>query len=150
MNNLYQLQLDTNNAAIGIPAVTPGSVLASWAGTLNDLGATLIGDGSAYGQWPNEIEFTWTGNRISGILTGVAQYFSGADAVLWDTGKATLPATLLRAADQTGDLRLRKMGFDLTQLAIQSALANMLPLGKEQGLYLSRLHSAVSHLNSRP
>ncbi|MBA4372408.1 MAG: hypothetical protein C0402_06050 [Thermodesulfovibrio sp.] len=149
MNNLYQLQLDTDNAAIGIPAITPGSLLVSWARTLNDFGPTLIGDGSAYGQWPNEVEFTWTGDRINGTLTGVSQYFSGADAILWDTGKATLTATFLRAADQTGDQRLRQMGFDLTQLAIQSALANMLPLGKEQGLYLSRLHSAVSCLNNR-
>lgn len=149
MNNLYQLQLDTGNAAFGVPAVTPVSVMAAWARTLNDFGASLIGDGTAYGSWPNELEFTWGGGRIGGSLTGVAQYFSGADAVLWDTGKATLTALFLRAAEQTGDDRLRQMGFDLTQLAIQSALATMLPLGKEQGLYLSRLHSAVFQLNNR-
>ncbi len=149
MNNLYRLQLDTNDGATGSPAVTPGSVIASWSRMLRDFGPTLIGDGSAAGQWPNEVEFSWTGERISGTLTGVVQYLSGADPVLWDTGKSALTATILRAADQTGDPGLRQMGTDLTYLALQSGLSNMLPLGKEQGLYLSRLHSAVYRLNNR-
>ncbi len=148
LNNLYRLQLDTNDAPIGNPAIPPSQVLAAWARTLVDFGATAApgGNGSAAGPWPEALYFTWSGDRIGGTLDSVTANLGGSDPYLYDTGKACLTALLLRAAAQTGADALAQMGADLTHLALNAALDDGSPLGKVQGLYLSRLHAAVARL----
>jgi hypothetical protein len=150
MNMLYRLQVDTDDAPIGTPAIPPSRVLAAWAYTLVDFGATTAGDGTAAGLWPNALDFTWSGARLEGTLTAVTANTSGGDPYLYDTGKANLTALLLRTADQTGETALRQMGLDLTDLVLNAALANPEPLGKGQGLYLARLHAAVARLAGIP
>jgi hypothetical protein len=146
MNNLYRLQRDTNDAPIGNPAIPPGQVLAAWARTLVDFGSTVSGDGTAGGLWPSALYFTWDGDRVGGTLTEVTANTEGGDPYLWNTNKANLTALLLRAGQQTGDAALIQMGTDLTHLALDAALDDDSPLGKVQGLYLSRLHAAVARL----
>jgi hypothetical protein len=146
MNNLYRLQRDTADAAISNPAIPPSQVIAAWARTLVDFGSTVAGDGTAGGAWPNALDFTWSGERIGGTLASVVANLSGGDPYLYDTGKATLTALLLRAGQGTGDPPLVQMGADLTDLALNAALNDGSPLGKIQGLYLSRLHAAVARL----
>ncbi|MBM4467394.1 MAG: hypothetical protein FJ014_17870, partial [Chloroflexi bacterium] len=146
MNNLYRLQRDTNDATIGNPAIPPDQVLAAWARTLVDFGSTVSGDGTANGLWPSALYFTWEGDRIGGALIEVTANTEGGDPYLWNTNKANLTALLLRAGQQTGDTALTQMGADLTYLALDAALDDGSPLGKVQGLYLSRLHAAVARL----
>ena len=152
MNNLYRLQRDTGDAPIGNPAIPPSRVLAAWARTLARFGSTAApgGDGTAFGVWPNQLVFTWSGERIGGTLGAVSAAPGGGDPLLYDTGKATLPAGLLRAAGETGDPALAEMGAGLTRLALDAALADDSPLGKVQGLYLARLPAAVALLAPPP
>jgi hypothetical protein len=149
MNNLFRLQRDAGDAAIGEPVIPPSQAIAAWARTLVRFGATTAGDGTAGGRWPNALTFAWEGPRIGGSLITVTANTSYGDPYLWDTGKATLPATLLRAGDATGDPSLVQMAADLTQLALTSALSDQSPLGKVQGLYLERLGPAVARLAAR-
>jgi hypothetical protein len=148
MNNLYRLQHDTNDATIGNPPLPPSQALSAWARTLVQFGATVApgGDGTANGHWPNALDFTWSGERIGGMVDSVSANLSGGDPLLYDTGKANLTALLLRAGQQTGDVAVTQMGADLTKLALAAALDDGSPLGKVQGLYLSRLHAAVARL----
>ena len=147
MNNLYRLQLDTNDAPIGNPPVRPSQVIAAWARTLVRFGATTAGDGTAGGKWPNALYFTWTGNRIGGALINVTANTTGDDHYLYNTGKSTLTAVLMRAANQTGDAALLQMGTDMTYFALAAAQSDFCPLNKLQGEYLARLHAAVARLN---
>jgi hypothetical protein len=145
MNNLYRWQRDAHDTPIGNPPLPPGQVLAAWARSLVRFGATVAGDGTAGGTWPNALYFTWSGDRIGGTLESVSANVSGSDPYLYDTGKATLTALLLRAGEQAGDATLTQMGADLTDLALNAALNDGSPLGKLQGEYQARLHAAVAH-----
>jgi hypothetical protein len=123
-------------------------VLAAWARTLTHFGATTAGDGTAAGDWPNALNFTWSGDRIGGALIDVTANTEGDDPYLYNAGKATLTAALVRAADQTGDPALRRMGADLTVFALAAAQDDLSPLGKIQGEYLARLPAAIARLSS--
>jgi uncharacterized repeat protein (TIGR01451 family) len=146
MNNLYRLQRDTHDAPIGNPAIPPSQVLAAWARTLVRFGATVAGDGTASGRWPNALYFTWSGSRIGGTLSSVSPNTGGGDPYLWDTGKACLTAVLVRAGQQTSHAPLTQMGRDLTHVALAGAQYELAPLGKIQGLYQARMHAAVARL----
>jgi hypothetical protein len=154
MNNLYRLQVDTDDAPLGNPLIPPSQVITAWARTLVDFGATVSGDGTAGGQWPNALYFTWMGERVGGTLLDVTANTGGGDPYLYNTGKATLTATLLRAADEAANLRddnsLWQMGESLTLLALDAAQSEFAPLGKIQGEYLARLPAAVARLNGVP
>jgi hypothetical protein len=149
MNNLYRLQVETRDAPIGNPLVRPSRVQAAWARTLARFGATVSGDGTAGGLWPNALYFTWSGARVGGALALVEENTGGGDPYLYTTGKSTLTAVLVRASDQTGEYPLQRMGTDMTALALGAALDDLGPLGKIQGEYLARLHAAVARL-ARP
>jgi len=138
------LQVDTNDAPFGNPAIPPSQIIAAWARTLTTFGSTVSGNGTPGGDWPNALFFTWSGSRIGGTLISVSENTAGDDPYLWDTGKATLVAVLMRAADQTGNANLRQMGEAMTQYSLGSAQDNLSPLSKLQGEYLARLHAAVA------
>ncbi len=146
MNMLYRLQRDTSDAPIGNPAIPPSQVIAAWARTLTRFGATTAGDGTASGTWPNALYFTWSGNRIGGTLVSVTANQSGGDPNLYNTGKATLTAVLVRAGQQSGNASVTQMGSDMTLFALNAAQNEITPLSKLQGEYLSRLHAAVARL----
>ncbi len=148
MNTLYRLERDTLDASIGSPLLAPSGIQESWARTLADFGSTAApgGNGTSTGDWPNALFFTWTGSRIGGTLVGTAANTGGGDPLLYPSGKATLAAAMARAADATGDAALSTLAGDLTRQAIAQATAETLPLGKANGIYLSRLHSAVARL----
>ncbi len=150
MNNLYRLQVDTGDAPLGNPPLSPSRVLAAWARTLVRFGSTVSGDGTAAGRWPNALDFTWKGDRVGGALLNVTANTSGSDPYLYNTGKSTLTGLLLRAAEATGDPNLHRMGRDLALLSINSAQINLCPLGKIMGEYLSRLPAAVARLSQPP
>ncbi len=143
MNNVFRLQRDTGDTAIGIPAIRPSRILAAWARTLSAFGAA---DGTAEGRWPNQLDFSFSGARIGGTLVSATPSFTGSDPMLWDTGKANLVAVLVRAAQQEHDPALLAMGVAMTHVTLAAATADDSPLGKVQGLYLSRLHAAVARL----
>lgn len=144
MENLRRLQIDTGDAPIGSPLVRPSRILAAWARTLVRYGSRVAGDGTAGGQWANVLNVRFSGSRIGGTLTSVTLADSGGDTYLWDTGKATLAAVILRAGRATGDAALMNMGTALTRLAIDAAESDGGPLSKIQGLYLARLPAAVA------
>jgi hypothetical protein len=148
MNNLYRLLRDTADAPLGEPALPPSRILLAWARTLVDYGATVSGDGTAAGTWPNQLDWTWSGDRIGGALEAVVPNTGGSDPQLWPTGKANLTALLVRAGLEAGDAELLDMGRALTALSIAAALADGGPLGKIQGLFLARLHAAVARLTA--
>ncbi len=149
MNLLYRLQRDTNDAAIGSTPVTPSAILAAWARTLGQFGSRVAGggDGTAAGTWPNALFFTFTGNRIGGTLTSVTPNQTGGDPNLYDTGKAALTATFVRAADGTGESSLRTLARDLTRYAWNAAVNDPNVLGKSEGEFFTRLPSAIARLS---
>lgn len=148
MNNLYRLQVETGNAPIGNPAVAPSQVQAAWAQTLADFASRVApgGDGTADGQWPNALYFNWSGNRIGATLNYVSANLTGSDPLLYETGKATLTAVVVRAGQAAADAALLQLGLGLTRRALSAAANPILPLGKFDGEYLSRLHAAVARL----
>lgn len=149
MENLHQLQIDTSDAPIGEPAVRPSQVINAWARTLVDFGSRTAGDGTAAGTWPNALQVRYSGARIGGRLESVTASSAGGDTILWNTGKANLTATILRAARSTRDPAMLAMGNDLTRVSLNGAEYEGGPLGKVQGLYLARLPAAVALLNNR-
>lgn len=147
-NNLNRLRADTADAPIGNPAVPPGRILDSWARTLVDFGSTTApgGNGTPQGDWPNALDFTWAGGRVGGSLSAVSANVQGGDPLLYDNGKACLTAAVVRSGQRTGDSAVMQMGSALTNRALATASSELMPLGKIQGLYLSRLHAAVARL----
>lgn len=149
MNNFDRLQRDTDDAPIGNPPLRPSEVLLSLARSFQKFASTVApgGNGTASGQWPNQMDFTWTGSRIGGTLLSVRFNGGGSDPLLYDTNKATLTGPIARAAAQSGDALLRALATDLTVRSIAASLAIGAPLGKEQGELLTRLHAAVAKLS---
>lgn len=155
LNNLHRWLVDSGDAPLGMPARRPSDMLSAWGRTLAYLAARAApeADGTAQGQWPNALEFVWSGDRLGGQLLSVTNYFvEGADNFLWDTGKASLCAVVSRAADFTGDSVLRKLAADLAASALRASWnqGTPPPLGKEQGLYLGRLNPALARLHQAP
>jgi hypothetical protein len=146
MTNLYRLQIDTEDAAIGSPAVQPSRVIARWARTLAGYGATVSGNGTAEGTWANALSFSTSGTKLDGALVSVAAATGGSDPQLYDTGKANLVAVLVRAGQTLGDSTLTSLGRKLTQMTIAGAMADGTPMSKRQALFLSQLHAAVARL----
>jgi hypothetical protein len=148
MNLLYRLQRDTNDSAIGSPAVVPSQIIAAWARTLRTFGASVGtgGNGTPGGNWPNALNFTFTGARIGGTLTNVTANEGGGDPFLYETGKAALTAVMTRAADFTGEPALNAMSLALANFAWDAAEADPTPLGKQQGEFFTRLPSSIARL----
>ncbi|MCI0711026.1 MAG: hypothetical protein L0154_12785 [Chloroflexi bacterium] len=152
MNNLYRYMVDTNDAPLGDPAIQPSEILVAWANTLVDFGSTIDpggggwppGNGTPSGSWPNNIVFNWSGPRIGGTLNSTSVDLSGSDPHLYNTGKASLTAVLMRAAVISGDADILNMACSMTAISIQFAQSEFLPLGKIQGEYLARLPAAVA------
>lgn len=152
LNNLHRWMIDSQDSPLGVPPVRPSEVLSATARTLTYLAPNVApeANGTAGGQWPNAILFVWEGQRVGGTLRSVTNYvIPAADPYLWDTGKAVLAATVGRAADFTGDPVMRGLAAELAHLALRASWnqGTPIPLGKEQGLYLSRLPQALAHLN---
>lgn len=146
-NNLNRLRVDTGDASLGEPALAPGRLMAAWAQTLARFGPETApgADGTAAGPWPNVLRFRWQGDRTRAVLEEV-EYgeLPGSDPLLWDTGKSSLTALLMRAARSTGDPLLRQTGSALVEYGLAAAIQSGVPLGKECGLFLTRLHPAVA------
>jgi hypothetical protein len=153
MNNLNRWRVDSGDALIGQPPLRPSEILSAWGRTLTYLApfAAPESDGTAQGQWPNYLQFTWTGSRIGGQLLDTTGFYNPvADPYLWNSGKSAISANVSRAADWLGDPAVRRMAEDLASLALNAAWnqGQPPPLGKEQGLTLSRLSAAVARLNA--
>ncbi|MFH1436943.1 MAG: hypothetical protein ABIJ56_14640 [Pseudomonadota bacterium] len=146
INMLSRLAIDTADEPIGDPPMAPTSVAAAWARTLVDYDAQLT---CGEDPWPTMMDVSWIGNRIGGKIIDVSANCGGSDPVLYDTGKAAFPALLLRAGEQTADEDLWAMGEYLTEKTIESAQNDGSPLGKVQGLYLTRLHDAVAQIAAK-
>ncbi len=145
MEVLYNYMNETNDTPIGSPALQPSRIITNWARTLVAFGG---GTGSAEpsGTWPNALRFRYSGNRIGGTLEDVQGDMSGSDPVLYDAGKADLVAVLARAASWTGDSAITGLAQRMVQYVLPRIGASF-PLGKEQGLMLARIPSAVARLS---
>jgi hypothetical protein len=169
LNLLHRLAVDSGDEPLGSPPVRPSRVEVAWARTLLAASRLAPGaDGGAAGPWPDGLRFAFAGQRLGGVLTALGPSLDldgdgdgvpcelcaddgGAcrDLCLYDTGKAALAAAVVRAADASGEAALRRLGEDLTVYALRAALADLQPLDKLTGEYLSRLHAAVARL-ARP
>ena len=141
--------------ALGEPALLPESVMSAWARTLAHAANHPPGDGSAAGVWPNSLDFTWSVQRIGGVLSDVRPFWLPdpqpspcVDACLYAPGKAFLSAALVRGAEFSGDPMLIALADDVVRFSIQAAINADLPLGKESGEYLVRLGAAVARLSA--
>lgn len=158
MQTMYHYMIDTQDEPLGIPAIPPSEILIAWANTLVDFGSTLDpggdgwlpGDGTADGSWPNILLFSWEGDRIGGTLTDVWVELEGDDPHLYDTGKSTVTAVLLRAGQLSGDERLIAMGCDTIRFSLEAAQIEFTPMGKIQGEYLSRMPMAIARAMHEP
>ncbi|MBL8114159.1 MAG: hypothetical protein JNK60_14860, partial [Acidobacteria bacterium] len=149
---LYRFEVDTQNASIGSPAVGVRTVRESLARTLAVYGPNVLGDGTAGTVWPNSLRFKFAGARIGGTLTSVVPPIPnpncGLDECLYDTGKGTLTASLVRAGQTANEPDVLAVGRGLTErvLGVSWNNGNPEPLGKNQGEYLVRTHAAVARL----
>ncbi|MBV6412973.1 MAG: hypothetical protein OMOMHJEC_00763 [Xanthomonadales bacterium] len=154
-NLLHRLQVDTLDAPLGVPAITPSAAQVGWARTLRATALVPPANGSAAGTWPNTLRFTFSGNRIGGNLTALEPGWAPGpmpqpcfDDCLYDAGKSTLSAPLARAADETGDPALRALALDFATNALQGIAATPQPMGKASGELFGRLTSAVARLGA--
>jgi hypothetical protein len=140
--NLARFLRDTDDQPIGIPSAKPSQYLGALARTVRDIEPTVMGDGTIQGRWPHGIFYTYSGSRIGGtLLTATAE-----DRELYGPEKTTSVALLVRAGQMTGDAALVSRGREMTVFTLQAALGEDVPLGKLNGQYLQRLHSAVARL----
>ncbi|MBK9654057.1 MAG: hypothetical protein IPO66_00785 [Rhodanobacteraceae bacterium] len=154
-NQLQRLRIDSNDAALGLPAISPSAAIDAWARTLMAAASVAPGgNGGASGVWPNELRFTFSGNRVGGALTQLQPGWAPGsapqpceDRCLYDSGKASLAATLARSADALGDTAMRQMALDLSALTLQVVGQLPQPMNKATGLYFGRLHAAVARLS---
>jgi len=154
-NQLQRLRIDSNDAALGLPAISPSAAIDAWARTLMAAASVAPGgNGGASGVWPNELRFTFSGNRVGGALTQLQPGWAPGsapqpceDRCLYDSGKASLAATLARSADALGDTAMRQMALDLSALTLQVVGQLPQPMNKASGLYFGRLHAAVARLS---
>ncbi len=154
-NQLQRLRIDSNDAPLGQPAISPSSAIDAWARTLMAAASVAPGgNGGAGGVWPNELRFTFSGVRVGGALTQLEPGWAPApapqnceDRCLYDSGKASLAATLARSADALGDPQMRQMALDLSTLTLQTIGQLPQPMNKATGLYFGRLHAAVARLS---
>lgn len=154
-NQLQRLRIDSEDAALGSPAINPSTAIDAWARTLMASASIAPGgNGGASGVWPNELRFTFSGNRVGGALTQLQPGWAPApapqpceDRCLYDSGKASLAATLARSADALGDNAMRQMALDLSMLTLQVVGQLPQPMNKATGLYFGRLHAAVARLS---
>lgn len=141
-NNLFRLLRDSGDAPIGNPALPPSRVLTALARTLKDVAPTVIGDGTIDGDWPMNIEYTFSGSRVGGTLVSTGPN----DRRLYTPEKAGMTALFLRAAELSGDSALKSLGENMVLFSLQAAASEGVPLGKLHGQYLTRLHAAVAHM----
>ena len=142
MHYLNRLQLETGDAPLGIPTVKPSQVIANLAHTFKDIEPAVIGDGTVAGLWARLLQYSWTGSRLGGALTGVV----GADRELYNPEKVGATALLIRAGQAESDASLIDFGRQLTRFTITSAMNEQAPLGKLEGQDMTRLHDAVALL----
>jgi len=144
--NLHRFQLDTGDEAIGDPPLRPSRVLAALARTLVDLEAHALGKKGGRGEikdpWPQNLDLVWQGARIGGSLVRLTP----KDRNLFGPEKAGMAALLARAGKATGDPELIAAGREMVRFALGASRGEGVPLGKLQGQYLARLHSAVAVL----
>lgn len=141
-NNLFRLLRDQGDTPIGNPALAPSRVMTAIARTLKDIEPLVMGDGTTDGDWPKNIEYTYTGSRIGGTLVATVPN----DRPIFTPEKTSVTALFLRTGNMTGDPVLLTRGRDMVQFALAAATGEGAPLGKLQGQYLTRLHAAVARL----
>lgn len=153
---LARLRVVTQDAPLGVPALSPSTVVADWGRTLSRTASLPPGNGTAAGTWPNTLDFAWSGARLGGSISGVAPGWSpGAmpipcfDDCLYDTGKAFMTAALARAADFSAEPALRAVADDFVRHALARAASADLPLGKQGGEFMVRLPSAIARLSQQ-
>ena len=144
-NNLFRLLRDTNDAPIGNPALPPSRVMTAVARTLKDIEPTVMGDGTIDGDWPRNIEYTWSGSRVGGTLVSTMPN----DRPIYTPEKVSVMALFLRTGELSGDASLRAKGEEMLQVALSAAAGEGAPLGKLEGQYLTRLHAAVARMTNQ-
>jgi hypothetical protein len=144
-NTLFRLLRDTNDAPIGIPALPPSRIMATVARTLRDIEPTVTGDGTVNGDWPKNLQYTYTDSRIGGVLSLVVDN----DRPIFTPEKTSVTSLFLRVGELTGDATMTAKGKDMVQFTLNAATGENAPLGKLQGQYLSRLHAAVARLTNQ-
>jgi len=138
-NNLFRLLRDQGDTPVGNPAIEPSRVMTAIARTLKDIEPLVMGDGTTDGDWPKNIEYTYTGSRIGGTLVATVPN----DRPIFTPEKTSVTALFLRTGEMAGDSVLLSRGRDMVQFALAAATGEQAPLGKLQGQYLTRLHAAV-------
>lgn len=157
MGSLYDLDLvdrlrvDTRDAPLGKPAITPSRALDAWARTLDVHGGAHApgGDGSVQGAWSEMLTLEWTMPRIGGTLREVGHFAETGDPVLYPAGKSCLTALVADSAVRTGSPRLRARAIALTCTTLAGLQREELLLGKVAGISLARLPAAVATLTAQ-
>ena len=143
-NNFDRFRRDAGDVPLGTPARRPSEVMTALARTVADLVPTVAGNGTLDGNWPNQVTYTFSGDKMGGTLTSMA----ALDArYMFSPEKAAFPTLLVRAGQLSGDAALLDAGTKLTlYTASRSGGSPTIPLGKLQGQNLTRLHPAVALL----
>jgi len=144
-NNLFRLLRDTNDAPLGNPAIPPSRVMTAVARTLRDIEPTVMGDGTTFGDWPKNIEYSYSGTRLGGTLVSTVPN----DRPIYTAEKTGLTALFLRMGEMSGDATLRTKGEEMVGVALAAAAGEGVPLGKLQGQYMTRLHAAVARMTNQ-
>ena len=144
-NTMFRLLRDTDDAPIGVPALSPSRIMAAVARTLRDIEPTVTGDGTVNGDWPKNLQYTYSDTRIGGVLSLVIDN----DRPIFTPEKTSVTSLFLRVGELTGDAAMTTKGKEMVQFTLGAATGENAPLGKLQGQYLSRLHAAVARLTNQ-
>jgi hypothetical protein len=144
-NNLFRLLRDGGDIPLGNPALPPSRVMTAIARTLKDIEPTVMGDGTTDGDWPKNIEYTYSGSRVGGTLVAAV----ANDRPIFTPEKTGMSALLLRTGELTGDETLLSRGREMVQFTLDAAAGEGAPLGKLEGQYLTRLHAAVARMTNQ-
>jgi hypothetical protein len=144
-NNLFRLLRDGGDAPVGNPALAPSRVMTAIARTLKDIEPAVMGDGTTEGDWPKNIEYTYSGTRVGGTLVSTVPN----DRPIFTPEKTSVTALFLRTGEMTGDPSLLSRGQEMVEFTLAAAAGEKAPLGKLQGQYLTRLHAAVALLTNQ-
>ncbi len=153
LNLLHRLEIQTQNAALGTPALTPTQVQINFANTIWAASQIPPANNTVAGIIPESLRFTFSEPRIGGTITALEPGWAPNvmpvpcnDACLYPESKAALSASLMRGADVSNDLAMRQFGIEMSLQALNRLQATSQPLNKETGIALTKLHAAIARI----
>jgi hypothetical protein len=102
---------------------------------------TVSGDGTPAGHWANQLQVSWTGNKLGGNISSVSLANTNENK-LYTVSKSCLLSVMLRSAMMAKDTSLFLKGADMLKYAIDAQDPNY-AWAKSASMAWVRVHGAV-------